>query len=231
MNHLKTVLFAILGLQRVLWKHLGFRWPAMLLKAFANSGKLIDQTRWKEDPSEEAEYLKLIAVFAALYLDLLMKFPEEKARRIQREIMETAVLNDDMIASRQCGLLDTVDPFRRFQQFNKHLSQEGSGKFNHLIFYSREPHEIHYLQTRCLFHDFFTEVGLPELTRYFCNIDRVIYQKIFPEYHFNRNGNWANTLGYGAPQCEFVFLLKDRPDIEFEEEPTEVMLPLVTQGI
>ena len=35
--------------------------------------------------------------------------------------------------------------------------------------------------TRCLFHEFFTAVGTPELTQLFCAIDEEFFPRAFPQ--------------------------------------------------
>ncbi|EHP85466.1 L-2-amino-thiazoline-4-carboxylic acid hydrolase [Methanotorris formicicus] len=62
----------------------------------------------------------------------------------------------------------------------------------------------HFIIKECIFHDFFTGVGIPELTKLFCEIDKVFFSKAFPEFEFHRNGSWENTIAYGKDFCELM---------------------------
>jgi hypothetical protein len=57
-------------------------------------------------------------------------------------------------------------------------------------------------------YDFFTEVGTPELTRLFCEVDREFFPRAFPDLRFYRGDSWENTIAYGKNQCEFIFETK-----------------------
>jgi hypothetical protein len=63
----------------------------------------------------------------------------------------------------------------------------------------------HFAITRCVFNDFFTAVGTPELTRLFCDVDRRFFPEAFPGLRFHRGGSWENTIACGQDHCEFVF--------------------------
>jgi len=55
------------------------------------------------------------------------------------------------------------------------------------------------------FQRFFTEVGTPELTKLFCDVDREFFPKAFPDFKFHRGSSWENTIAYGMDHCEFIF--------------------------
>jgi hypothetical protein len=39
-------------------------------------------------------------------------------------------------------------------------------------------------------------------------VDRVFYEKAFPELLFHRGDSWENTIAYGKDHCDFIFELK-----------------------
>jgi predicted ArsR family transcriptional regulator len=61
----------------------------------------------------------------------------------------------------------------------------------------------------CLFYEFFSSIGAPELTRFMCATDNAIFSSYLPdEVTFHRNGRY-NTIADGAPECRFILENKE----------------------
>jgi hypothetical protein len=89
--------------------------------------------------------------------------------------------------------------------FNNLMDKKGAPQFNKREYVKQNNNICHFIITRCVFYDFFTEAGTPELTRLFCEVDREFFPGAFPDFRFYRDGSWENTIAYGKNQCEFVF--------------------------
>ena len=102
-----------------------------------------------------------------------------------------------------------MEPMEKLTVFNNIMSKKGIAKFNKLEYIRQDEDICHFIIRRCVFHDFFTEVGVPELTKLFCEVDKVFFSKAFPEFEFHRNGSWENTIAHGKDYCDFVFEKKN----------------------
>lgn len=93
----------------------------------------------------------------------------------------------------------------RLMGFNERMDRKGTPRFNKREYVKQDERICHFLITRCLFHDFFTEAGTPELTKVFCEVDRRFFPEAFPGFRFHRGDSWENTIAYGKDHCEFIF--------------------------
>jgi hypothetical protein len=93
----------------------------------------------------------------------------------------------------------------RLRSFNDLMDLVGTPRFNRREYIKQDDNMCHFIITRCVFSDFFNEVGTPELTRAFCEVDRRFFPEAFPGLRFHRSGTWENTIAYGRDHCEFVF--------------------------
>ena len=80
-----------------------------------------------------------------------------------------------------------------------------TGKFQEVEVVARSGDRCHVRMHRCVYHEFFTELGHPEITYAICDSDQIFYDALFPEYRFDRNGSWKNTIAHGAPCCDYVW--------------------------
>ncbi len=65
------------------------------------------------------------------------------------------------------------------------------------------PNRYDYRVTRCRFHEAFMAMGVPELTRAFCESDEVVFNDYSPGLRFDRAGR--GTIARGAQDCTFRF--------------------------
>ena len=85
------------------------------------------------------------------------------------------------------------------------VDEKGAGQFCNREYPEKTNIICHRVVTKCPFHNFFLEAGTPELTRLFCEVDKIFYAKAFPELEFSRGDLWENTIAYGKDHCEFIF--------------------------
>jgi hypothetical protein len=93
----------------------------------------------------------------------------------------------------------------RLMAFHDLMDDRGAPRFNTRIYKEKTASRCHFVITRCVFMDFFAAVNAPELTRFFCEVDRRFFPDAFPDIGFHRGDTWENTIAYGKPECEFVF--------------------------
>ena len=101
--------------------------------------------------------------------------PEKKVRKI---IVPIGVEEQSIHASNMQG--PWASEYARLEAFHDLMDEKGGPRFNTRIFLRRDESVCHFNITRCVFHDFFSSVGTPELTRLFCEVDRVFFTGEFP---------------------------------------------------
>jgi hypothetical protein len=90
------------------------------------------------------------------------------------------------------------------------LAAEGFGLFNDIRDVEVSEPRMHYIVYRCIFHDFMSQTGTPEITHLICDYDQLCHAKLFPEFEFSRNGAWENTLGHGNDHCHYLWRVKNQ---------------------
>ena len=108
------------------------------------------------------------------------------------------------IADRQ--LFDTLDlsnftGIERFMEFKKKMGETPEHRYTQREYVCVVDTTCHYIITRCLVHDFFSEAGTPELPRSICDTDQVFFPSVFPDLEFSRgqflgehDGLWKGSL-------------------------------------
>ena len=191
-------------IKSVLSKEIGWLWLILLLKCMIKKRSIFNKTRWKENRNDEAKFVKRLSLASAMYLELQNMFDENKAFRIMRKIL-IPIGCEEMWKYLKSLNLKSKSPMEKLMAFNDLMGKKGVSKFNKVEYIRKDENTCHFVIKRCIFRDFFTEAGTPELTKIFCEVDRVFFPKVFPEFKFHRNGSWKNTIAYGKDHCEFVF--------------------------
>lgn len=210
MGKLSVVFEALRELAPVLKRNLGPMWLVTFTRAYMKSGKLFKSTSWGTNPSDESEFVKPLAVIPSLYFMLIKKWGREEAYKKMEDILEQIALQDDFRVCRREGIFEETDSFKRWLLFKKHLLDKTNGWVNLFHFKEISDKRIYYTQSRCIYLDFFSELNVKELTYFFCNVDRKIYARLFPQYSFHRDHNSENTLAYGAKECIYCFEQKNK---------------------
>jgi hypothetical protein len=182
----------------------GPSWPLVLIRCQREAGRIFRASRWSRQPGPEAQFVQRLTLAAAIYQKLLQKFEKDEAFDIVKRIIVPIGTKEQFEhASKMTN--DWKDEMARLEAFHDLMDVKGGPRFNTRIFLERTSRICHFQITRCVFFDFFSEIGLPELTKLFCEVDRVFFPAEFPKIKFHRNGSWENTIAYGKDHCEFVF--------------------------
>ena len=190
---------------------ISWSWPFVLLKALARKNALFSQTRWSNTKDSETDFVKRISIAPALYNELGNRIGRDQAFQVMSELLVSIGCNEQW---RHLNSIDTTDGtgMERLMAFNRLMDQKGAPRFNRREYVVQDEIICHFLITRCVFYDFFTETGTPELTKAFCEVDRAFFPEAFPNFRFHRGGSWENTIAYGKDHCEFLF---EKRGVEF----------------
>lgn len=192
---------------RVLSKEFGWAWPIVLIHSLKRKNELLRNTKWSKAKGEEAKFVKRLPLVAAFYLELVCKSDAEKAINMMRRVIVPIGLNESMKGFRTIKN-NYKTPMEHLINYLDYVDEKGAGRFCNREYPKKNHHVCHRVVTKCPFHGFFSEVGTPELTQLFCEVDRVFYEKAFPELLFHRGDSWENTIAYEKDHCDFIFELK-----------------------
>ena len=190
----------------VLRAELGGQWLMTLLKALGMSRALLRKTRWAASGGAEAIFVRRLAHPAAIYSQMrdMPRIGKERALRTAgRMILDVGCREqwNHLVSLR----MEQRSGMARLMAFHDLMDERGAPRFNTRIYKEKSDSRCRFLITRCVFMDFFTAVNTPELTRFFCEVDRRFFPEAFPDFRFHRGDSWENTIAFGKPQCEFVF--------------------------
>jgi hypothetical protein len=73
----------------VLRHYVGRSWPIVLSEGLLGTRALARKTRWRGERDEQAAFVRRLALFPALYLQLKPRIGTEQTMRALREIMVT----------------------------------------------------------------------------------------------------------------------------------------------
>jgi hypothetical protein len=213
---------------KLLWptltKEIGWTFPLILASASIKSKALFKSTKWGSStppttptpptttpdspPASESAYLKQYAVSGALYKELTSKFGKDKAFDIMRKIVVPCGCLLVRNYMTQMGL-KSKSGMDRIVYFNQYMNNTPANKHNVRETVCVNENVYHYAITRCCVLDFYKEIGMPELTQLICEVDNVTYPEGFPQFHFDRDGSWSNTMAYGHDKCHFRLTKKE----------------------
>ena len=190
----------------VLRKKVGWHWPIIVFKALRKKNGILKKTRWKDGKTLEEKFVQRLSIACAVYEQLQDGFPKEDAFNAMREII-VPIGTQEQISHYSTITESFENPLDRLRAFHSHMDKEGNLRFNKREYVENNNHICHFHVTRCVFHDFFTEVGMPELTRLFCEVDDEFFSTAYPDIKFHRGQDENNTIAYGKQRCNFIFEL------------------------
>ncbi|OAG27249.1 L-2-amino-thiazoline-4-carboxylic acid hydrolase [Thermodesulfatator autotrophicus] len=188
----------------VLSQELGPGWLWLMFKASLKQKAILKKTKWAGRSDEEAQFVKRLPIAVALYQELQNLKGKEMAYEIIKKILiplgcaEQKRYLEKLTKSGQT-------PMERLIAFNDLMEKEGALKFNTYEYLTKGPDKAHFIVKRCVFYEFFSETGVPELTKIFCEIDGVFLSEAFPEIKFHRGHSKENTIAFGRKHCDFIF--------------------------
>jgi len=136
-----------------------------------------------------------------MFIRLKDRIGREKAFEVVRAIVLPTGL------AVQQGNFRSVEAPRTFENLIKYqqlTNKEGPTRWNKMEILEQSESKYEFRVYNCMFHDFFTQLGIPELTTLMCEVDNAIFNTYLPEeVTFHRNGI-GNRIADGAPACHFV---------------------------
>ena len=148
-----------------------------------------------------SDFIDSNGLVAWIYIRLTKKIGKEKAFEVIRACVVTSGLAVQQANFRNVETLRTFENLKKFQQ---RANEEGSTKLNTIEIIEESENKYEFRVTRCLFHELFTYLNVPELTSVLCSVDNAIFNTYLPEkLIFHRNGI-NKTLLNGHGYCEFV---------------------------
>jgi hypothetical protein len=152
-------------------------------------------------PDLPQEFVQLTALQTWMYQRLRDRIGQGKAY----EVMRACTLPIGLAL--QQGSFRTVEAPRTFENliaYQQRTNREGPTRWNRMDVLELSEQRYEFRVSRCLFHELYTELEMPELTRLMCEVDNAIFNSYLPEeVTFHRNG-LGNRLVDGAPACHFV---------------------------
>jgi len=154
-----------------------------------------------------AHNLRYACAILAAHEALIERGQTDGAVPILREAFSAA--GDFVRYKTRAGLDASADPFSELVNVSKAREAVQFGTGFDLARVQDDDHQYLLDVRRCLWNDFFVDVGRPELTVVLCDFDSTWFTAIDPARHgfrFQRE----TTLGYGGGHCPFHFI-RNRP--------------------
>jgi hypothetical protein len=183
------------GEEESLCKRIEGLWPSILE---AHRGLLVD--------SAAEAHVGISSVVLAAYRVLGERIPDRQAltgvlRHALHEGMKQQVPMEQFFDSM---LRNNPDPFKILVDYSKQGEIHAYGK-GFVFERERDDDESYRANVKkCLYYDFFTANGLPELTRIFCDAD-LLWMDVLKRGNYGVVCERATTMAYGAETCPFQF--------------------------
>jgi len=147
------------------------------------------------------EFVKSVALQTWMYIRLKEKVGQERAFEIIRAISLPAGLATTQANFKAVEMPRTFENLIANQQRN---NRQGSTSWNRMEIVEQSEHKYEFRVVYCMFHDFYTQMGVPKLTTIGCTFDNIFFNSYLPEeVTFHRNGI-GNRIADGVPACHFV---------------------------
>jgi hypothetical protein len=166
-------------------------------------GTLFTLPKFKKSlPKElEKDFVDVTALQTWMYLRLKERIGQEKAYEVIRAVVIPAGL------AVQQGTMRTVEAPRTFENFivfHEQMSYEGLTRWSKKEVLEQSENRYEWQILNCGFYEFFSRIGVPELTKLMCEVDNAVYNTYLPdELTFHRNGV-GNRIADGAKTCHFI---------------------------
>jgi hypothetical protein len=194
----------------VLSSEIGWSWPLVIVKCLLRKESIFKETPWAGHTDEEARFAKRLCLSAALHRDLTQRIGKERAFETMRRILVPIGCQEQLSNVSSLHPEDT-DPIDRLWAFYEFMGIGGVGQFVDRSLVEKTNDVLHYEVRGCFFERFYREVGTPELTQFFCEVDTEFFPRAFPEFEFHRGTSLENTVAYGKDHCEFFFERRREP--------------------
>lgn len=147
------------------------------------------------------EFIEFTALQTWMYIRLKKRIGQNTAYEIVRAFVLPIGL------AIQQGNFRNVEAPRTFENlriYQGRTNQEGPTRWNKMEIIEQSDCKYEFRVHTCMFHEFYTQIGIPELTKLMCEVDNAIFNTYLPEeVTFHRNGI-GNRMADGASACHFV---------------------------
>jgi len=148
-----------------------------------------------------AAFVRLVGFQAWLYIRLKEKLGPEKGLEVMRAVILTGGAAIQQSGFRTVEAGRTWENLIHFQQRN---NREGATRWNEMEVITQNEAAYEIRVTRCLFLEFFSELGIPELTKSICALDNLIFSSYLPEEVTFHRGGLRQRMSDGGAECRFV---------------------------
>ncbi|MDA3890376.1 MAG: L-2-amino-thiazoline-4-carboxylic acid hydrolase [Salinivirgaceae bacterium] len=172
--------------------------PMLLLIKAKFSFKKAKRTLKISFPQELVDSLGFIAW---LYIQLCEMMEKQKAF----EIIRVCLLSSGFaVQQTNFRTVEAERTFKNLIKFQQLANKQGSTKLNTIQILEESETKYEFRVTRCVFHELFSCLKVPELTSIMCTVDNAIFNSYLPdELTFHRNG-LNMTIADGKQYCDFV---------------------------
>ena len=154
----------------------------------------------------QSEYhVSWCAIVAAIYIESLKVSTKENALKRTRDIIFKN-MNPESVAGYIAAAMDKAKD--KFRYIVKSSKQQEEKFFGTTFVFSRpcDTSALYHLRVhKCLYNDFFREMGFPELMIIACEWDIVSWTKGIDEKRHKVAFTRPATLGLDSKECEFIF--------------------------
>ena len=147
------------------------------------------------------EFVEVTALQTWMYIRLKERLGQKKAYEIVRALVLPVGL---MIQQGNFRNVEAPRTFENLIAYQQRTNQEGPTRWNKMEVLEQSDYKYEFRIHNCMFHDLYTQLGTPEMTKLMCEVDNAIFNTYLPEeVTFHRNGI-GNRIADGAPVCHFV---------------------------
>jgi hypothetical protein len=147
------------------------------------------------------DFVDVTALQTWMYIRLKKRVGQEKAFEIIRAVVIPVGL------AVQQGTLRAVEAPRTFDNFiafHERMSRECLTRWSKKEVLERNRNRYEWKILNCGYYEFFSKIGVPELTKLMCEVDNAMYNSYLPdEVTFHRNGI-GHRISDGAKTCHFI---------------------------
>jgi len=152
-------------------------------------------------PDLPQDFVQLTALQTWMYRRLKDRMGQEKAY----EVLRACILPIGLAL--QQGNFRAVEIPRTFENliaYQQRTNREGPTRWNKMEIQEQCERRYEFRVSKCLFHELYAELEMPELTRLLCEVDDAVLNSYLPEEVTLHRNDLGNRLVDGAPFCHFV---------------------------
>jgi hypothetical protein len=156
------------------------------------------------------DFVKTVALQSWLYIRLKKRLGQDKAYEITRAVVLPIALAVQQANFRSVEAGRTFGNLIKYQQ---RTNREGPTRWNQMEIEEQSGKRYAFRVKNCMFHEFFSSIGAPELTKFMCATDNAVFGSYLPEeVIFHRDG-LNNRIADGALECRFVIEHKESTEL------------------